>query len=713
MSRTVRRTSILMIIILIFLGTGIGIGGFIYYLRVMENITSKITNELEAVADLKVEQLYRWHNERIADATVLRNDPFFSESVRKIINHSQNTIVKEKIIQKLKSIAENYDYKDIWLTDTKGNLILSASRTVFSIDSAHVQFINQIARDQEIRFYDFHMAGPQTNDVHLDLCLPVASYSKGVATPIAVAVIRIDPSTFLYPYIQTWPTPSETAETLIFRENEDEIVFLNNLRHNDTISLAVSFPVSSPDLPAAMAIRGQTGTVEGRDYRNEPVVAAIRKIPETPWYMVSKIDKDEIDDPIRAQFLPIAILIGSFMLLCVLGILLVNRWQRQHFYRQQYLADSEKKALSRHFEYLTKYANDIILLFDKETQIVEANEKAVTTYGYSYDELLNLKAVDLRTPEEAKKLPGIIGEVSETGGKIYESVQRKKDGATFPVEISSRLITIEGRKYYQSIIRDITERVIRDRELERLNRQLEGMVNERTAELKVTNKELESFAYTVSHDLRAPLRHMSGYVNFFMEEYGDKVDKDAVQYLDKVIESSNTMGELIDALLQFSRLGRSEMSKESVDVNHLISEAIERLAGETTGRKIEWDIKTMPTVKADKNLLRQVFINLISNALKFTRDCETVKIRIGHFQKDHQFVFFVKDNGVGFDMTYSGKLFNVFQRLHSDEEFEGTGIGLANVRRIVERHGGRVWAEGEVEKGAAFYFTLPKYQDRL
>lgn len=237
---------------------------------------------------------------------------------------------------------------------------------------------------------------------------------------------------------------------------------------------------------------------------------------------------------------------------------------------------------------------------------------------------------------------------------------------------------------------------------------LEEKVRERTAELELANKELESFSYSVSHDLRAPLRHLAGFVELLNKRTREGLDEKSRHYLEVISSASSQMGKLIDELLAFSRAGRVEIKWEKVNSDALVKEAISSLMAEVKGRDIQWKIGELPSVSGDPTLLRQVWINLISNAVKFTRPRERAVIEITATQEGADLVFRIKDNGVGFDMKYKDKLFGIFQRLHSPEEFEGTGIGLANVQRVIHRHGGRVWAESVLGEGASFYFSLPK-----
>jgi signal transduction histidine kinase len=248
----------------------------------------------------------------------------------------------------------------------------------------------------------------------------------------------------------------------------------------------------------------------------------------------------------------------------------------------------------------------------------------------------------------------------------------------------------------------------RELEIHRLNAELEQRVIDRTALLESANKELEAFCYSVSHDLRAPLRHIDGYVELLVSRCRDGLTDKGLHYLDTIAGSARQMGVLIDDLLQFSRTGRQELRREILDMNRPFQDALSPLKESNYGRTIEWDIADMPFVRGDHALLRQVWANLLCNAVKYTRPIETARIKVSAQKRDEEIIFAVKDNGVGFDMQYVGKLFGVFQRLHSLDEFEGTGIGLATVQRIINRHGGRVWVEAELNQGATFYFTLPR-----
>ncbi len=356
---------------------------------------------------------------------------------------------------------------------------------------------------------------------------------------------------------------------------------------------------------------------------------------------------------------------------------------------------------------LLNLTHDSIFVRHLDNVITYWNRGAQELYGFTADEATGKRSHEFLHTIFPAPLEDINAELLRAGRWEGELKHTKADGAQ--VVVSSRWSLRRGEHGQPSAImetnNDITDRKHREDEIRGLNRELAG----RSTELEAKNKELEAFAYSISHDLRAPLRHMSGFAELLQKKASDVLDAKSQRYMLMIQESAKRMGDLIDDLLAFSRIGRTETQKSLVNLEQLVREAVSEVRQETDGRNIVWNIGKLPNFYGDRSMLRLVFVNLLSNAVKFTRTRPQAEIAVGcdEANKD-EMVLFVRDNGVGFDMKYVSKLFGVFQRLHTSQTFEGTGIGLATVQRIVQRHGGKVWAEGTVDQGATFYISAPK-----
>jgi len=392
--------------------------------------------------------------------------------------------------------------------------------------------------------------------------------------------------------------------------------------------------------------------------------------------------------------------------------LLQHEPKKQSHFATVSLADDLKSAKNAEamFRGLFETAPDAIIIADNQGKMVLVNAQTEKLFGYHRDELLNLP-MEILIPERFRgQHPGhragfFTGPQLRSMGAGLELFGLRNDGTEFPVEISLSSLETEQGMLASSAIRDITSRK-RTEEARRHNGDLERRVMERTAELAAANKELEAFAYSVAHDLRAPLRHIDGFSKLLVEHLGGSLDESALHYLDTIQSSTRSMADMVDGLLNLSRVARREVNLQVTGLSSLVEEALQDLKPEVQGRQIEWRIARLPFVESDPALLKQVFINLLSNAVKFTRTRPRAIIEVDQTNVDGESVIYVRDNGVGFSMKYADKLFGVFQRLHRQEDFEGTGVGLATVLRIIEKHGGRIWAEAELNAGATFYFTL-------
>jgi signal transduction histidine kinase len=521
-----------------------------------------------AVAKLKSDQIVTWLDERRGDAEVIRGDRLLASAVTDVLSGQADPGTDADVQNRLGAIRREYEYVDVVLVAPDGSILMRDPETESHDLGAPVEaLVGKAARTRKVQASDLYLDG--TGRARIMMVAPVLPGPPGTGA-VATIVLHMDPDGFLYPVVQERALKSRTGETLLVERRGDRILFLSELRHLENTALKLTAPVDAPLLPAAEAVRGVEGVVEGIDYRGVPVLAALKRVPETPWYVVAKIDTAEVLDPIERR----GWLTAGFTLLVV----------------------------------LLGAAGALLLWRARESQV---------------------------------------------------------------------------------------------------NAELEQRVFDRTAELDAANKDLEAFAYSVSHDLRAPLRHISGFSSLLAERVGADLDEKSRHYVETISESVRTMGVLIDDLLQFSRTGRAELKIEDVDMAEVVAEALEPLRQATADRAIDWSVAPLPHVVGDHALLRQVWVNLLGNAAKYTQGRTPARIEVETHDSAEEHVFSVRDNGVGFDMDYVHKLFGVFQRLHSDDEFEGNGIGLANVQRIINRLGGKVWAEGEVGVGAVFFFSLP------
>ena len=355
---------------------------------------------------------------------------------------------------------------------------------------------------------------------------------------------------------------------------------------------------------------------------------------------------------------------------------------------------SRQQTSEKRFRALLDAAPDATVIVNDKGIIEMVNLQTENIFGYKREELIG-QPVEILMPHDLRadhiyhrrdylRLPKV-----RSMGVGLELNAVKKDGTTFPVEISLAPMQSDNGLLVSAAIRDITRRKTLENELKR------------------TNAEVEAFTYSVSHDLRAPLRGIVGFTAMLEEDYASKLDDEAKRITNVIKTNALNMGRLIDDLLAFSRMGRKEMVKTKVDMRKIVDEVLRDFVSEAKTPGLQVEVEELSEVSADVGTIRQVWINLISNAIKYSSKKTNPLIQIGSFTKNAQHVFFVKDNGVGFDENYKDKLFKVFQRLHSAEDFEGTGVGLALVDKIIAKHGGEVWATGEVGKGATFYFSLP------
>jgi PAS domain S-box-containing protein len=689
-----------LLIIFFILVIAINVLGYLYYEGQKEQIRKEKQNELLAIADMKVTQIVNWRKERLGDLSFVLNNPLIFSQIHEWLHNANNTRQRAIIFTWMKSMCDIYRYDRIILITSEGNVQFLVPEGQDVLGPNDKRLLGEAIKDKRMIFSDIY-SSKIAKATRLSMIAPIIHPGRNEGQSDGAFLFRIDPNEFLYPLIQSWPTPSPTAETLMVRREGNEVVFLNELRHRKNTALNLRYPIEGSRVIAAMAARGVEGVVQGIDYRGVGVLAAIKPVPESTWIVIAKVDAEELYAPIRKLFWTVLIIAAVLIVTAGAGVGSVWHNQQAQFYRNQYESELKNLALVRHFEYLTKYANDIILMSDKNGKIIEANEKAFASYGHTREELFQLNIADLQSHEAVPDYEEHIKrlEVSSEKGVVFETVHRRKDNTTFPVEVSARQIEIEGPVFLQSIIRDISER-----------KQTEAKLVETMQELTHSNEELEKFAYIASHDLQEPLRTVASFVQLLAKRYKGKLDSDADDFINYAVDGATRMQILINDLLAYSRVGTRGKEFKELSCERVLDLALSNLTVVIgrSGAVVTRD--PLPVVMGDDVQLMQLFQNLIGNAIKFCRE-QAPRIHVSAAQTGNEWVFSVRDNGMGIEPEFFERIFLLFQRLQNRKDYTGTGIGLAICKKVVERHGGRIWVESELGKGSIFSFTLPTQRE--
>ncbi len=803
------------------LSAAIGLAGAVYLRSVRADVHDSVFGELTAVARLEAKLIANWYEQKRADAEELSRNPGILHWALRVLSDEPDPAARDGLLHWMEIQRKLGGFRRLVLYDASGEARLATRCDDGGLPPPDDPHLEAALRSVSIVATDLHLdylgSDGEGRGIHLAFWVPVLDEYDW--NPRGVFLLQVDPFSFLYPLVSGWPVPVKTsAETVLVRRDGDHVLFLSDVRRLPHSALSLRLPTAvSGSVAAARAVLGAEERMAATDYRGVPVLAVAQPVPGTRWFLVAKIDRDEVDQPLkeRGRIAGLAILLAISS--TALGLSLFARRRETAWLEVQLESRKEREALAERLACLSRYANDAILLADQEFRILEANERAAEMYGYSMEELRRMTVLDLRAPETRSTFERDAGVVRQ-GSALIETINCRRDGSRFPVEVNARMVRLGGGEFFLAIVRDVTDRKKADEALirsearfrstldslmeggevigfdwrylyvndtaekharlpresmlgkrlmdvhpgiegselfdamrrsmenrtpvavetrfvypdgsaawfdvriqpvqegifvlsvdtterKRYENALEERVRERTSQLEAANSELESFAYSVSHDLRAPLRGIDGWSTALLEDYGDVLDEKARKYLDRVRSEAQHMGSLIDDLLQLSRVTRGELRRQQVDITALARSVADRLLEEQPGRDIEFRIEPRLIGSGDRRLLEVALTNLLSNSVKFTARRDRALVEVGAVELDGERAFFVRDNGVGFEMKFAAKLFAPFQRLHKASEFPGTGIGLATVQRVVHRHGGRIWAESEVDRGAVFYFT--------
>lgn len=618
----------------------IGSAGCFAFQENKRAIKQEHQQELAAIADLKVDQISRWLAERKNDGEDVAHSLFLTNELENwLVRGGPADSAKVELLARLKSRERNSDYAAVLVLDAKGRTRLSTAGD----DPAapyEVALALDAMRTGRVSLSDFHW---HRQAVEMDLIVPLIVQPRRV---IGAVYFRIDPQRFLFPLIQKWPTPSPSAETLIVYREGGNVLYVNPPRHpKDGIRygpLSQRFPLNAPNLPEAMALRGQEGLVEGRDYRGVSVVAALHSIPGTPWHMVSKMDTREMYARVNHLFLLVSALAATFVL--VTGTVIALWWRGQRtrylYLQEHYQRGVERQALMQHFDYLSKHANDIIMLADETGQIIEANDRAIEVYGYTREELLQRRIHDFHPAQaDRTRLDRQMRQLKELGELRFETVNQRKDGTTFPVEVSARLIQVEGNRYLQAIIRDITARRQAEQELRTSRERL----RELTAFLESVREEERARVAREVHDelgqILTALKLNIGWLNAKLDQQDHPLAAKAA-----------ALCEIADNAIASARTVAANLRPKMLDDLGLAA-AIEWQAEEfqkLTGIRCTVDIPDEDSA-IDGSRASAVFRILQESLTNVARHTQATEVDIVLKVRRGMLLLRVRDNGKGFD----------------------------------------------------------------
>lgn len=463
--------------------------GFLYYKSQKTRLLKDKNLELSAIADLKVSQIAQWRNERLSDAVLIGENAPFVKLLYEYLHNKNKKNLRPEIIASLKSVTRSSEYKNVLLIDSLGIVRgYYPNKDTMMGDHLKIMFPDYLKLESGI-LTDFHRTS-NINYIHLDLVIPLIKTWQKDSSVFGLLAIRIDPKEILYPLVKVWPVPGKTTESFLIRQEGDEILYLSELRFKKNSELELRKSISEEKLPEAMAVRGIESTLDGIDYRRASVLAAMRKVPGSPWYMVAKVSHSEVFTALNNQMTMIVIIIILFILTIGLVLGTIEWNENARFYREKYETELDHLALRKHFDYILKYANDIILLTDRNMLIIEANDRAFEAYQRERNELIGMSLAKIRAPSVVKDLENESRILDEKGYSTYETVHVRKDGTLMPLEISARKVEIEGVKYFQSICRDITERKSAEETLRESEERFRKIFEESPISIAMTGKDL-------------------------------------------------------------------------------------------------------------------------------------------------------------------------------------------------------------------------------
>ena len=714
-----RRTQMLFWLVFGLMATGIAATGYYSYISFEHNLRRQVDQQLAAIAMLKASEIEGWRDERLGDADLLHQNAAFAALVQDYLDDPDDALAGNRLQSWLDALLQSYGYDRVALLDPQGVERAASPDRPQPINATLAGAAAASQVTGRVTMLDFHRDAPG-DPIHLSLLVPILDESNHLR-PLGVLVLKIDPNTSLYPYLARWPAVSQTAETLLIRRDGDQVLYLNPLRFQPDAALNLRIPLVNTDVLAVKAVLGQTGIVEGTDYRDQPVVGAVVPLPGSAWFLVARMDRAEVFAPLRERLWQTTVL--TFALMTASGAILTMLWrqQRLRYYRGRYEAAEALRASEELFHKAFEISPDAVLITRlSDGRIVSVNQGFETILGYIDQEVLGKSVAELGIWVDLADRTQVVAGL-EARGSVTDLEYRfyAHDGSIHYGLLSAAVIEIEGEQHILSTTRDITGRKQAEEELLRHRNHLEELVQERTAQLEEATEQAEAanraksdFLAVMSHEIRTPLNGILGLTHLVLQT--DLTDKQHA-YLANIRLSGETLLATITDILDFSKIEAGRMELEIACFN--LDETLDHLDSLFTHRAQEKGLKLIFDIPAvvprrlvgDAVRLRQVLINLLGNALKFTDQGEIV-LRIRQVEAEQERVtleFSVRDSGIGMAPDQLARLFQPFMQVDSStsRKFGGTGLGLAISQRLVNMMGGQISVQSTLGQGSVLVFT--------
>ena len=707
------RTVLHFILIFIALAVGILTIGYGYYRNHEQSFLAEEERQLSTIADLKVGELAQWRRERLADGSLLFRNAPFSALIRRFLEQPEDADAPRQLRVWFEKYGTCFRHDEVRLLDAQCVTRLSWPAGLLAVTPEVAEHASEAHLAGQVMLQDFYRS-THDQQVRLAILIPIIDEADG-SRPLGTIILRIDPAKYLYPLIQGWPTPSKTAETLLVRREGNDVVYLNELRHQANAARALRVPLTRTEVPAVQAALGQTGNMSGIDYRGVPVHAVGRAVPDSPWILIAKMDSAEVYAPLHAQLWQVIVMIGVLLFGAGTGLGWVWWQQRVRHLKLQMAAAETLRESEKQYRELFESASDALLLLASDTgQVLDANNMASVLYGYDRAELLTRKNTDLSAePEETTRR---TQETISEPGRVFNipmRLHRKKDGTVFPVEITARSFLRKGEPVLLVACRDITERKRAEEAHEKLKEQF------------AQAQKMESvgrLAGGVAHDFNNMMMGVLGYADFCRDSL--PAEHPMRSDLDEITKCANRSAELTRQLLAFAR--KQIIQPKVLDLNDALSgvlNLLQKLIGADI--KVVWmPGANLPPVKLDPYQVDQILTNLFINSRDAIGGVGKITVATSSATLDRAFcddhpgatpgeyvLLRVSDTGCGMTKEVMASLFEPF--FTTKDIGKGTGLGLATVHGIVMQNHGIIDVSSEPDKGATFRIYLPVYSEEI